>query len=408
MAEIQAQAKDTYNENAQPTNDSSFERLTWTIKSFSTCGNKKLYSEVFCAGGYKWRILIYPKGNKVDYVSVYLDVADSSTLPHDWSKHAHFSLSIISQNHEYTMKKEAEHEFNAKESDWGFTSFLPLTELEDPIRGYLVRGECTVQAEVWFDEQGNTVKRNEKAESDDCFKNTVPPQDPTVIETGKSSSSFAEFDTLFADIRNLVEGETFKLENFSNFHSPKWRSEEIANAKVVFKECLDIDLAKVIESGRDFELKKSLSVLLSTNEFPDNMVDEITHFLANFDKTSEQYEVAQQDLIEVQEKEKLIGQLKSTMKQLSSKFMPIRNLAEAVDSEIVGLESQLTEKNVMKARLTKRLKVLASQATTSKQALINAEQDMKLLTLKKEEAEKLIADVDRSWESLKAGRSLLL
>ncbi|MFS7937704.1 putative ubiquitinyl hydrolase 1 [Helianthus anomalus] len=41
---------------------------------------KKVYSDVFVVGGYKWRVLIFPKGNNSDHLSVYLDVADFATL----------------------------------------------------------------------------------------------------------------------------------------------------------------------------------------------------------------------------------------------------------------------------------------------------------------------------------------
>ena len=43
---------------------------------------------------------------------------------------------------------ETQHQFNAHESDWGFTSFMPLGELYDPGRGYLVNDTCIVEADV--------------------------------------------------------------------------------------------------------------------------------------------------------------------------------------------------------------------------------------------------------------------
>ncbi|KAM1027227.1 hypothetical protein ACFX2A_041017 [Malus domestica] len=43
---------------------------------------------------------------------------------------------------------ETQHQFNARESDWGFTSFMPLGELYDPSRGYIVNDRCIVEADV--------------------------------------------------------------------------------------------------------------------------------------------------------------------------------------------------------------------------------------------------------------------
>ncbi|KAM7262252.1 hypothetical protein ACFE04_021329 [Oxalis oulophora] len=110
-------------------------KFTWTIEKFSRLNANKKYSEVFTAGGYKWRVLIFPKGNNKDYLSVYLDVPDLATLPYGWSRHAKFDI-------------ENEHEFNVKESDWGFTSFMHLSDLNDTTKGYLVNDTLTVEAEV--------------------------------------------------------------------------------------------------------------------------------------------------------------------------------------------------------------------------------------------------------------------
>ena len=43
------------------------------------------------------RILLFPSGNNVTQLSVYLDVADSATLPQGWSRQAHFTLTVHNQ-----------------------------------------------------------------------------------------------------------------------------------------------------------------------------------------------------------------------------------------------------------------------------------------------------------------------
>ncbi|KAI4347703.1 hypothetical protein L6164_008489 [Bauhinia variegata] len=123
-------------------------RFTWTIENFSRLP-KRLYSDVFYVGGYNWRILIFPKGNNVDHLSMYLDVADSSALSYGWSRYAQFSLTVVNQIHnKYSTRKETQHQFNARESDWGFSNFMPLAELYDPGRGYIVKDTCIVEADV--------------------------------------------------------------------------------------------------------------------------------------------------------------------------------------------------------------------------------------------------------------------
>ncbi|KAL6989157.1 ubiquitin carboxyl-terminal hydrolase 13 [Sarracenia purpurea var. burkii] len=88
------------------TGDRPSGRFTWKIENFSKLKTKKLYSDVFRVGEYKWRVLIFPKGNNADYLSLYLDVADSETLPYGWSRDAHFNLALINQiDNEQTMQK---------------------------------------------------------------------------------------------------------------------------------------------------------------------------------------------------------------------------------------------------------------------------------------------------------------
>ncbi|GMI80523.1 hypothetical protein HRI_001721600 [Hibiscus trionum] len=134
--------------DAQAVDDPPSGRFTWTIKNFSRLNTRKHYSDIFIIGGYKWRIFIFPNGNNVD-LSMYLDVADSATLPYGWSTYTMLSLAVCNQIHKkYTIRKDSQHQFNACESDWGFTSFMPLAELYDPSRGFLVNDTIVVEAEV--------------------------------------------------------------------------------------------------------------------------------------------------------------------------------------------------------------------------------------------------------------------
>uniref|UniRef100_A0A0D9XTG4 ubiquitinyl hydrolase 1 n=1 Tax=Leersia perrieri TaxID=77586 RepID=A0A0D9XTG4_9ORYZ len=144
--EVVAQTETASTADSQPAEDPQTSRFTWTIENFTRINAKKHYSDAFVVGG---RVLIFPKGNNVDHFSMYLDVADSANLPYGWSRYAHFSLAVVNQiQQKYTIRKDTQHQFNARESDWGFTSFMPLSELYDPSRGYLVDDTVVVEAEV--------------------------------------------------------------------------------------------------------------------------------------------------------------------------------------------------------------------------------------------------------------------
>nr|KYP73629.1 Ubiquitin carboxyl-terminal hydrolase 13 [Cajanus cajan] len=163
--EAAAQAENTTTADAPTVDDTPSARFTWTIDNFSRMP-KKVYSDIFCVGGYKWRILIFPRGNSVDHLSMYVDVADSATLPYGWSRYAQFNLTVVNQIHsKYSYRKESQHQFNARESDWGFVNFMPLAELYDPARGYLVNDTCIVEADIAVRKDINYWSHDSKKET---------------------------------------------------------------------------------------------------------------------------------------------------------------------------------------------------------------------------------------------------
>ncbi|CAN6586674.1 unnamed protein product [Malus baccata var. baccata] len=178
-----AQVEPASTVDSQPVEDPPTMKFTWTIENFTRLNTKKHYSDTFVVGGYKWRILIFPKGNNVDYLSMYLDVADSGTLPYGWSRYAHFSLAVVNQIHtKYSIRKDTQHQFNARESDWGFTSFMLLGDLYDLSRGYLVNDTVVVEAEVavrkvldyWsYDSKKETGYVGLKNQGATCYMNSL-------------------------------------------------------------------------------------------------------------------------------------------------------------------------------------------------------------------------------------------
>ncbi|KAL0736197.1 hypothetical protein Bca4012_012407 [Brassica carinata] len=62
----------------QPAEEPPTLKFTWTIPNFSRQNTRKLYSDVSVVGGYKWRILIFPKVMLIhtvdEIVSLYEDL----------------------------------------------------------------------------------------------------------------------------------------------------------------------------------------------------------------------------------------------------------------------------------------------------------------------------------------------
>uniref|UniRef100_A0A251UED6 ubiquitinyl hydrolase 1 n=1 Tax=Helianthus annuus TaxID=4232 RepID=A0A251UED6_HELAN len=125
---------------AQAVDDHPSARFTWTIKNFSTFLGEKMSSDPLL------RVVVFPNG---EHLSLYLDAADSMTLPYGWSIYAQFSLAVVNQmNSSFTVRKHTQHQFNTRCSDWGFTSFMQLKELCEEGRGYLMNDTCVIEVDV--------------------------------------------------------------------------------------------------------------------------------------------------------------------------------------------------------------------------------------------------------------------
>ncbi|XP_010490171.1 PREDICTED: MATH domain and coiled-coil domain-containing protein At2g05410-like [Camelina sativa] len=123
--------------------------ITWVIKNFSSLQSESLYSDNFVAGGCKWRLWAFPKGNKrANHFSLYLNVRDKESLPIGWRRHAKFSLTVVNKYSEKLSRlRETHHWFEHKAPDWGFPEMISLTELNAK-EGFLVKGDLTVVAEI--------------------------------------------------------------------------------------------------------------------------------------------------------------------------------------------------------------------------------------------------------------------
>ena len=126
-------------------------QFTWVIEGFSKLKQTKLYSPVFQSGEYNWRILLFPAGNKEaaqEQLSVYLDVADAPSLPEGWSRDTYFSLTVLNMDTTKNVVKDADHNFNVKNQDWGFRELMPLADLKDARTGFLNDDKLSILARV--------------------------------------------------------------------------------------------------------------------------------------------------------------------------------------------------------------------------------------------------------------------
>jgi len=141
---------ETANGNGAEKTENPTDKSTVKIKAFSKIKEKRHYTENFELCQLKWRLLVFPHGNDVDNLSLYLDFIEAkSGHPLGYAKHARFVLEVVNQNNpKESIRREASHRFAEESSDWGFTQFMKLTQLYDQRMGFLKDDKLVVNVEV--------------------------------------------------------------------------------------------------------------------------------------------------------------------------------------------------------------------------------------------------------------------
>ncbi|KKA29060.1 hypothetical protein TD95_002197 [Thielaviopsis punctulata] len=133
---------------------------TWKVEGWQGLG-KKERGPTFEAGGFPWRILLFPHGNNVDHCSIYLEHGyDQSDVPPNWSCCVQFSLVLWNPNDPSVYHTHsAHHRFTKEDGDWGFTRFVEIRRLAIPSEGQrpVLENDCaniTAYMRIVEDETG--------------------------------------------------------------------------------------------------------------------------------------------------------------------------------------------------------------------------------------------------------------
>ncbi|KAJ6679374.1 hypothetical protein OIU79_019188 [Salix purpurea] len=143
------------------------------IESFSLLRNtevEKYESDVFEAGGYKWRLCLYPNGKPKGncFVSLYLKLEKTSTLRGEWEVNAEFKLFVYDHiNKKYLTVQDKNHpvkRFHEMKTEWGFDQFLPLKHSKTLLKDtssrtavFLELREIKVYPGGYREEKGNSL-----------------------------------------------------------------------------------------------------------------------------------------------------------------------------------------------------------------------------------------------------------
>ncbi|TYG99977.1 hypothetical protein ES288_A10G237900v1 [Gossypium darwinii] len=352
--------------------DVKIKKFTWRIQNFSSLEVKKLYSEVFTVDGYKWRIIIFPKGNHVDHLSIYLDVADSATLPYGWSKYAQVGFGVIDQfDRETSSTRVTQHCFNAREADWGFTRFLCLTELHNPKRGYLLNDECLVEVYVCTDKTLDFISREFIVETDwdelkakeaDCVKAVMDNQKtPTTkpVEITLPSPTQSSSQTVATEPEEPAEEDmnTFFTSLESELSSSRmlYSKEEAKEALAKIKEALNTTPVNLNDSGKFSPLKQAIMILARFDGSSTTLTIEQKNELLDLEERLK--ELANRAAKAVQDKDQLTAKesIKQTMTcNLESsliRYKEVETEVKQVDQILAALREEVEEAQKRKEKM---------------------------------------------------------
>lgn len=109
----------------------------WEIENWSGLKEDKIRSPKFKCGDYEWNILLFPKGNNNNYVSVYMEPHpipnEDGVIDDDWYVYAQFALDLWNPNHpDCHLPSGSSHRFSKADADWGFLSLIDSKQLALP------------------------------------------------------------------------------------------------------------------------------------------------------------------------------------------------------------------------------------------------------------------------------------
>ncbi|XP_024194936.1 probable inactive serine/threonine-protein kinase fnkC [Rosa chinensis] len=131
--------------------DAVMYKHVWKIDSFSKINTDCHDSKTFSSGDQKWKIQLYPKGKGIgtgSHLSLYLALADPTSLPRDTKIYTEFTLRILEQTHQRHQHGKASFWFSASDPERGWQKFITLGFVSQTTMGFLLKDTCIVEAEV--------------------------------------------------------------------------------------------------------------------------------------------------------------------------------------------------------------------------------------------------------------------
>ncbi|XP_062099855.1 BTB/POZ and MATH domain-containing protein 6-like [Humulus lupulus] len=232
------------------------------IKSFSTLSKSPIEKFIndFEAGGYKWNFSIYPTGDKSkdgeNYLSVYLEIVETSTLPAGWEVNALFNFFIFDHiRDKYVGPQDATvKRFHFMKTQWGVVKFIDLETFKNPCNGYLVNDTCGFGVEVFV------VKTTSKAQCFSLINNPVTYRPGSIFSnvTQTTAKRYVTAFSVFGDYKWRIifypkgyQEEGNKINNIISIYLDVDASTLSADSKLLVHYTIGMENQK--KNGKHFE-----------------------------------------------------------------------------------------------------------------------------------------------------------
>ncbi|XP_039016795.1 uncharacterized protein LOC120147503 [Hibiscus syriacus] len=170
----------------------------FSIDSFSLLvdtGINKYESHAFGVDNYKWRLSLYPNGNKNSngegFISLYLQIDGTENFPPTWEVNVNFRFFIHDQiRDKYLTIEETDgviKRYYRMKTEWGIAQLVCLDHFKEASNGYLVDDCCTFGVEIFV------IKQTGRLERVSMVKN--PPNNTITFQLHNYSKSFSEYYT---------------------------------------------------------------------------------------------------------------------------------------------------------------------------------------------------------------------
>ncbi|CAH9119729.1 unnamed protein product [Cuscuta europaea] len=350
------------NENNQ-TNDYLMSKFRWKIDNFSRLDVEKPYSSVFNVNEYKWRLLLYPMGNDTAHLSLYLGVPDLPSLPNGWRIPTKFSLALINQlDPKKTIKKETKHAFNADESDWGFTSFIPLREFHDKAEGYLVNDTCLIDAEVYVPDASSCVTNN-----------ATSPVSPYQAIDSSSAVALDPVESVYSRVQSVLKSLPKSPSNLTSGAIPcevPLFKDRATSAKEIFDKLIAYPLEDLADPQHEPAMLESLSILTKNlSLFSVGQAEEILNLNDCFPQMMREW----RELSKVkggsehlwaafEQTKRLLEDLVKTDEGIKSKLEVLVRREKELKTELEEIESNMRQLKVERGEVSKQTKKVCALA----------------------------------------------